>query len=318
MLTAKGVLSEAQNAPRQRKQFGLGILNRTIVREPAAERAKGNRNSADTTMRLGAVCRARSSIWKLELAGIHDRGFAGSVHFSRVRTQPLMLKIMKNTRYCLSLLTSIAMAVALPAALSATQATELLNGGGTGPLNFDHWSGGTWGYDFQVGDAPLTVTALGFWDAGHDGLVEAHDVGLWDNSETLLASVHFDAGTPAPDQAWEEFVYLTLNTPLVLNVGDIYYLGATYIVDSDNDGMLADWVYSYGVTPPFSSDVVMGYAKFGYGTTLACPTQYMDYGATVGPTMEYTTTPEPSIGAILMLAFGGFALHVRRRSRRGV
>lgn len=42
------------------------------------------------------------------------------------------------------------------------------------------------GWQFSV-SAPITVDALGLFDVGPSGLVQEHQVGLWDNSGNLLA-----------------------------------------------------------------------------------------------------------------------------------
>ena len=50
------------------------------------------------------------------------------------------------------------------------------------------------GYQFDVGAAPVTINALGAYDAGGAGLVTAHDVGIWDSGTTLFRSVTVPAG----------------------------------------------------------------------------------------------------------------------------
>src|SRR5262249_25328874 len=55
---------------------------------------------------------------------------------------------------------------------------------------------GEWslGYKFEV-NAPITVTQLGYYDSGQDGLAESHAVGIYDLSQNLLVSGTVDAGT---------------------------------------------------------------------------------------------------------------------------
>jgi hypothetical protein len=53
----------------------------------------------------------------------------------------------------------------------------------------------TIGQEFTVGSSDLLVTSLGYEDTGADGLVGAHDVGIWNSAGSLVASATVPAGT---------------------------------------------------------------------------------------------------------------------------
>src|SRR6266850_1927080 len=74
--------------------------------------------------------------------------------------------------------------------------------------------GYTSGTEFTVGSQPLSVAQLGAYDAGANGLVESHDVGLWDSANTLLGSVTVPSGTGATLAG--TYRYTALATPVIL------------------------------------------------------------------------------------------------------
>ncbi len=92
----------------------------------------------------------------------------------------------------------------------------------------------TFGWSFTVGGTSIQVTRLGFFDESGDGLAQAHDVGLWDNSGTLIASVTVQAGTASSlvnGYRYEEI------TPVTLAAGQTYTMGAFYL-NASGDRML--------------------------------------------------------------------------------
>lgn len=103
--------------------------------------------------------------------------------------------------------------------------------------------GGRWG----IGANPLTVTALGYEDQGRDGLNLDHQVGIWDSTGAMVASVTVPAGTGGTlDGAWR---YVSLTPPVVLAAGASYWMGAQ-VFGSDGDG----WSDSGGSTAaPFGT-----------------------------------------------------------------
>lgn len=88
-----------------------------------------------------------------------------------------------------SLLISLG-SVAMAAPQSALTFTGVGFGNGT-------VSNSTRGYAFTVTGSDLVAAQLGVWDAGGNGLVESHQVGLWNSTGTLLASATVGSGTSA-------------------------------------------------------------------------------------------------------------------------
>ena len=84
----------------------------------------------------------------------------------------------------------------------------------------------TLGWEFAA-DMPITVTSLGVWDDGNDGLRDAHAVGIWTSnaSQTLLVSTTVPSGTSAPSDAGYRYVDLT--QPITLAAGS-YVIGAFF------------------------------------------------------------------------------------------
>ena len=78
-----------------------------------------------------------------------------------------------------------------------------------------------WGFTFNV-TSQVTVYGLSYGDAGADGLIENHQIGLWDASGTLKATAIVDAGTVDPLDSSGKFRYKLLASPLTLSVGNGY------------------------------------------------------------------------------------------------
>ncbi len=117
---------------------------------------------------------------------------------------------------------------------------------------------GTIGNRFVVGSHELLVTALGYEDAGRDGLNGAHRVGLWDVNGVELASVTVPSGTVAPLQgAWR---YATLPQSAVLTAGTTYFIGAE-VIGFDGDG----WSDQSPVPSATACQAAVNMATYGIG-----------------------------------------------------
>jgi len=89
------------------------------------------------------------------------------------------------------------------------------------------------GFRFTV-SAPYTVASLGVYNADADGLTSAHQVGIWDGTQTLIASVTVDPLTGTPIGDW---TYASI-TPVTLMPGQTYTAGAAYTSD-DGDSYIS-------------------------------------------------------------------------------
>ena len=109
--------------------------------------------------------------------------------------------------------------------------------GFVGGIEYDSFYGGVGGdvvgWRFTV-SAPLEISDLGVWNADTNisgaGLTAAHEVGIWDGSQALLASVTVDpTGTVVGDWTYAGI------TPITLMPGQTYTIGARYAAgDTDN------------------------------------------------------------------------------------
>ena len=115
---------------------------------------------------------------------------------------------------------------------TASQAIESFSGGST----FASFYGGTAadvvGFRFTM-NSPQSVQSLGVWNGdatGVGGLDSDHQVGIWDDSQTLIASVTVTPASPVTG----DFRYEPI-APVMLNPGVTYTIGATYLPTDDDD-----------------------------------------------------------------------------------
>ncbi len=105
----------------------------------------------------------------------------------------------------------------------------------TGGSNFVFNNQGfTVGYEFTANQT-MTVSDLGFYDAGSDGLATAHNVGIYNLCGTLLTSGTVASGTTATLD--NGFRYVSV-TPIVLAAGTTYRVGAVVFNGGGNDAFL--------------------------------------------------------------------------------
>jgi hypothetical protein len=169
------------------------------------------------------------------------------------------------------------------------------------PLGGVHGAGNyvrTVGYEFTVGSSPLSSLSLGIRDWGGDGIVDYHDIGLWDANQNLLASVTITPGTSS--NGWR---FLSLTSPVMLNAGENYILGASYGDSVDEIGISRTWE---GANPTYNSAVTFDTVRFDDSLTgLTFPTmlEYPVYLGEFGPNMEFEIVPEPSSRLLLLFGF---------------
>jgi len=168
----------------------------------------------------------------------------------------------------------------------------------------------TYGAEFTVGSLDLSVTDLGAFDLGEDGLNESHQVGLWDSSNTLLGSVTVPAGTGAT--LIGEYRYVSLALPVALSANTTYWIGALF----DNQGTTDD----IGIQGSASVDPAIASANLQRRSitlnTFERPTDPSGVNGWAA-NMQFTAVPEPqSYAALFGIALLAFASYRKLRSGR--
>jgi len=137
-----------------------------------------------------------------------------------------------------------------------------------------------------VGATALTVSALGFFDDGGDGLLSSHDVGIYDLGQTLLGSVTIPAGTGATLANGTRWV--TLSTPINLSANTNYVLATTFQASGDRGNEAT----------PAQITIASGISLSGLGFTLAAGgslaypgTLFGDGEFIFGANMQFTLVP---------------------------
>lgn len=170
------------------------------------------------------------------------------------------------------------------------------------------------GNSFTVGANDLEVTALGYYDftvggGTGDGLTDTHDVGIYNSSGSLIASVTVPSGTVGT--LLGDYRYASLASTVTLTAGQTYTLAGT---TGDNPGGVnaaADQYYldsdlaSVG-SVTIASDVTWNYRAQANGNVLVFPAQnppgQTGTQAWLSTNLQYNVIPEPNAFGLLLMA----------------
>ncbi len=168
------------------------------------------------------------------------------------------------------------------------------------------------GYEFTVQGSPISITKLGFFDYGANGLSESHDVGIWElGNTTALATATVTSSSPIEGPMVAnagQFRYEELATAVDLNANTTYRIGAYYSSDHDDA-----WAQSNGtVSWTTAGEISYVAPRYKYTDGLAYPDNEASPRelAYFGPNFQFV--PEPgTLG--LLIGVGVFVITLRRR-----
>jgi hypothetical protein len=149
----------------------------------------------------------------------------------------------------------------------------------------------TYGWRFTVGTAPISVTQLGFFDTGLDGLSESHQIGIWDTSGNLMIQGTVQSGTASTLAGAYRFELVSATT---LSANTTYLIGA----HSPNP---VDTAIMFDAPQTYASEITYLGANYAPVSGFAPPTTA--YGAAhgvFGPNFQFTAVPEPEHYAMMM------------------
>jgi hypothetical protein len=173
----------------------------------------------------------------------------------------------------------------------------------------------TWGWTFSL-DGTTRVDGLGIWDLESDGLAEDHEVGLWKDDGTLVASITVtNANSTAVASADPSGRWLFVDiSPLTLVTG-AYAIGAFY-------GASSDAFRTNASSMILASGVTYGVGGYNSGSSLALQnvslTKYGDgfFGANFRIEPTISPVPEPTTIALVFTALPmGLGLAWKRRRK---
>ena len=175
------------------------------------------------------------------------------------------------------------------------------------------------GWEFTP-NANLSVSRLGFFDDGGDGLNTDHDVAIYTGAGSLVTSGNVAAGTLATLSGGFRWVDVS---PITLNAGQLY------VIDALNTASGDPWAWNGGIAGVDLVDLTVadflqvgapGSARYNCCSETAIAFPATSIGDNrylfVGANFDATAIPEPA--SALVLAGGLIVLSLGRRLRQGI
>lgn len=166
------------------------------------------------------------------------------------------------------------------------------------------------GWQFNV-TSTITITGLGWYDDGGNGLATGHTVGIWNPAGALITSVFVPAGTVAALDGQFRTIFFA---PIVLNVGSGYIVGGENFVT--NPERLA-----FNVSQTLDPRIAYVDATFSaLGSGFVRPTQFSTattgfYGPSFSIAGSSAAIPEPATIMLLGTGLVGTVAAIRKRRR---
>ena len=195
-----------------------------------------------------------------------------------------------------------------------------ISGGTPGACDADCAGAGTTiGYSITLTNS-VTITGIGVWDSGSNGIGVSTQAGIWDAMGSLLTSAFVDdMSTPvASAEASGRWLFTSIPS-LVLGPGT-YFVGNLFI----ENGLLAQLGPAFGGAP-LSALTQSGVSVGGsvltdtFSTGFGAPLSFYTTGLAVGTTLmtedlQISAAPEP--GSVALVLAGLTAVGVRYRRKR--
>lgn len=167
----------------------------------------------------------------------------------------------------------------------------------------------TLGWSFSL-TSSVTVTQLGVWDNGGNGLIQPHQITIWDSTGTVIeATALVPSGTAAT--LTNGFRYVALGSSVLLGPGT-YTIGAYFAPFGDDAAILASAVAGTSPVTYTGSRSETGNA-YPAGDAFSLSNSYF------GPNFQFTVSSVPDRGSTLglfVLALGALFAATRLRSLR--